>query len=238
MDRRRLLVSWLGYADLRSLAAGVTGPDRAQLLDGVPPGAADKRGPFRTLLDAERFDEVHLLSNYPPAKNRLIKSTLGRGVHVRKVQLSDPTDYAAIFSLVDQELAEIAGGGDRSAKELCIHLSPGTPAMAAVWVLLGKTRYPATFFQTHGGRAWETEIPFDITADFLPELLRDPDAHLQHLAAQAPGEVEGCQDIIGDSKAIRIAVGRAKRAAVRDVPVLIYDAYKTAGKINQGAAAA
>jgi transcriptional regulator with GAF, ATPase, and Fis domain len=45
--------------------------------------------------------------------------------------------------------------------------------------------------------------------------------NLQHLAAKNPSEVAGFEDIVGDSQAIRLAVGRAQRAALRDVPVLI-----------------
>ena len=64
-------------------------------------------------------------------------------------------------------------------------------------------------------------IPYDLVDDYLPQLLRDPDRHLQHLAAKSPSEVEGFHNIIGDCEAIRIAVGRAQRAALRDVNVLI-----------------
>jgi transcriptional regulator with PAS, ATPase and Fis domain len=93
--------------------------------------------------------------------------------------------------------------------------------MTAIWVLLGKSRYPATFYQTHDGRAWKTEVPFDLVCDFVPELLHSPDLSLQHLAARSPQEIAGFNQIIGNSKAIRLAVGRAHKAAIRDVPVLI-----------------
>ncbi len=66
-----------------------------------------------------------------------------------------------------------------------------------------------------------TEIPFDLIVDFVPELLRGADSALQEMASRSPQEIEGFESIIGDSKAIRIAVGRAKRAAVRDVPILL-----------------
>ncbi len=55
------------------------------------------------------------------------------------------------------------------------HLSPGTPAMAAVWIILAKTRFPAELIESsiqHGVRT--ASIPFDISADFLPDLLRPP----------------------------------------------------------------
>ena len=67
--------------------------------------------------------------------------------------------------------------------------------MAAVWVLLGKTRYPAKLLETFAGKSWGTDIPFDLTIDVLPELLRDPDSHLQHLAAEGPQDVAGFEDI-------------------------------------------
>jgi transcriptional regulator with PAS, ATPase and Fis domain len=92
--------------------------------------------------------------------------------------------------------------------------------MAAVWLLLGKTRFPATFYETFGGKSWVTDVPFDLI-DVIPEVLRNPDAHLQHLAALAPSEIEGFEDIAGESRAIRDAVGRAKRAAIRSVSVLL-----------------
>src|SRR5439155_9706106 len=78
-----------------------------------------------------------------------------------------------------------------------------------------------TFYETFGGKSWITEVPFDLTIDVIPEILKDPDAHLQHLASESPSQVEGFQDIAGDTRAIRDAVGRAKRAAMRGVSILL-----------------
>jgi hypothetical protein len=105
--------------------------------------------------------------------------------------------------------------------ELSILLSPGTPAMAAIWVLLGKTKYPAHFYQTYESKAWITDSPFDLTVGFLPELLRRPDGVLQHLASHSPQEIQGFEHISGDSQAIRLTVGRARKVALRDVSVLL-----------------
>ena len=60
--------------------------------------------------------------------------------------------------------------------------------MAAIWLLLGKTRYPATFFQSYNGKAWVTNVPFDLVVDFVPEAFREADSHLQHLTSQSPGK--------------------------------------------------
>ena len=218
MSRPRVLVSWVGHADLRGFASELPPGERDALLKVVGTSPAEGPGPIKTLLNAEHFDEVHLLSNYGSRWDRPYGSGLGCKPKIHRVELHNPTDYAKIFEIVNQELPAILAG--RSV-ELNIHLSPGTPAMTAIWLLLGKTRFPAAFYQTHKGRAWKTEIPFDIAVDFVPELLKAPDTHLQHLAAQSPGEVQGFQHVVGDSHAIRLAVGRARRAALRHVSVLL-----------------
>jgi transcriptional regulator with PAS, ATPase and Fis domain len=66
-----------------------------------------------------------------------------------------------------------------------------------------------------------TEVPFDLVVDYVPQVLRDADAKLQALANQSPQEVQGFESIAGDCSSIRVAVGRARRAARRDVSVLL-----------------
>lgn len=223
MPKKRILAAWIGHNDLRAMLPSLPAKRKAEILNAI--GGAEPQageiGPIRTLVDAEPFDEILLLSNYAADWNRDFAKWLGREPAIVRLTLSNPTDYPAIFRLVDGELLKLKERSDWASTELCVHLSPGSPAMTAVWVLLGKSRYPATFYQTYKGRAWVTDVPFDLAVDFVPELLRDPDAHFQHLAGQAPSEVAGFERIAGDCKAIRVAVGRAKRAAMRGVSVLI-----------------
>jgi transcriptional regulator with PAS, ATPase and Fis domain len=110
---------------------------------------------------------------------------------------------------------------DHKNETLCIHLSSGTPTMAAVWLLLAKTRYPAKLYQTYENEAREEAVPFDIQLDFLPELLKEPDRALHRLATALPSEVEGFEQLVGQSRNLLAAVGRAKRAAIREVNVLL-----------------
>lgn len=223
MPKERLLVSWIGHADLWGMAETLAEPDKSDLLAAVKIGGkyGETPGPLKTAVNNEQFAEVHLLSNYPVQVNERFAGWLGSKTIVHQVRLDNPTDYTRIFELADRFLGEVKAQIAGRQTELCIHLSPGTPAMAAIWVLLGKSRYPATFFQTHKGQLTETVIPFDLAVDFLPELLRHPDTALQHLAAKNPEEIAGFERIIGNSQPIRVAVGRAERAALRDVPVLI-----------------
>jgi DNA-binding NtrC family response regulator len=223
MPSFRVLVSWIGHADLTAMANELSETERHKVLTALTarPNSGIQKGPIRTLVEAEQFDQIHLLSNYQSFLADWFAKWLPTRPRIHQVEIAAPTDYVSIFKAAEQTLVSIAESVDRQKAELCIHLSPGTPAMTAIWVLLGKTRYPATFYQTHDGRSWKTEVPFDLAFDFVPELLHSPDLSLQHLAARSPQEIAGFSQIIGNSKAIRLAVGRAQKAAIRDVPVLV-----------------
>jgi len=224
MRSRRILFSWIGYADFRALAATLPAKQQAKVLQGLNPPTplVGQSGPLKTLLDQEQFDEVHLLSDHGSLRHQLYLRWIGGQAVLHSVKVSDPTDYAEIFGIVDAELSSKVRLPRVGREQLCIHLSPGTPTMTAIWVLLGKSKYqPVTFYQTHEGRAWITEIPFDMVVDYVPLVLRQADAGLQRLAGQNPQDVRGFEDIAGNSRSIRIAVDRARRAAQRDVSVLI-----------------
>jgi transcriptional regulator with PAS, ATPase and Fis domain len=184
-------------------------------------------GPIKTLAEHVAFREVHLISNYAPEVSEAYRQWLNRQAIVHTVSLKDPvsnredpTSYRAVFQAVNGVLEEVRTML-RAGERLCIHLSPGTPTMAAVSVLLGKTKFPATLYQTYKGTVSEVDIPFDITVDVVHEILRDTDRSLQFLASRVPGEVEGFESIVGQSSAIRLAVGRAERTAIRDVNALL-----------------
>ena len=217
----KALVSWIGHTDLKALAVEVPIGMRKRIAalvrgDLTPPD--DANGPVKTMVQAEAFDQIHLLADIPADIAEAFVTWLGVAATLHKVDLHGPTNYKEVFLISDEVLMTVAGQG---ATELHYLLSPGTPTMAAVWVLLGKTKYPGRFWQTWKGEAAETEIPFDITLDVVPQLLRGADSRLQHLAARGPSELQGFEGIIGDSPAIRLAAGRAKKAALRDVPVLL-----------------
>ena len=224
MRSRRILFSWIGYTDLRAMAASLPADEQREVLKGInPPTPLDGQpGPLKCLLDLESFDEVHLLSDHGPVKNRHYLKWLGGAPVLHPVKLTNPTDYPDVFKVVDEELAAVVSVPRPHALDLCVHLSPGTPTMTAIWLLLGKSKYhPATFFQTHAGKAWVTDIPFDLVVDYVPQVLRDADARLQRLAGQSPQEVAGFEGIVGDCPKLRVAVGAARRAAQRDVSVLL-----------------
>jgi DNA-binding NtrC family response regulator len=216
---RRILVSWIGHTDLRAFVRLDASADRSVIekIAGVRDGETGA-GPVKALIELETFDEVHLLSDYPPEITKPFAKWLGCKSKVHRLSPKNPSDHGEILQLVRPLLESLELRKDES---LNFHLSPGTPAMAAIWILLAKSLFPATLYQTYGGKAWITEIPFDITIDVIPQLMRDPDRFWQHLQVQSPQEIGGFERIVGDSPALRTAVGRAQRAAIHEVPVLI-----------------
>jgi transcriptional regulator with PAS, ATPase and Fis domain len=216
---QRVLVSWIGHTDLRAFARGDARADRAAIEEIA--GVRDNEsgvGPVKALIDLEQFDEVHLLSDYSPEIAKPFAKWLGCKCKLHRLSPKNPSDHGEVLQLVRPMLESLKLTKEDS---LNLHLSPGTPAMAAIWILLAKSLFPATLYQTYGGKALITEIPFDITVDVIPQLMREPDRFWQHLQVQSPQEIGGFERIVGNSPALRTAVGRAQRAAIHEVPVLI-----------------
>ena len=231
----RVLVTWLGNHDCWAMAESLGG-EVADLVEqqmpanrAAPGRVATGPGPIMTLVEHVAFREIHVISNFASDVSDAYKDWINARAPtvVHSVSLKDPvserenpTNYRAVYGAAS-EVLEAVRACLRTNEKLCIHLSPGTPTMAAVSVLLGKTRFPATLYQTYQGAFSEVDLPFDITVDVVPELLRDADRSLQLLSSRVPGEVDGFEGIVGRSRSIRLAVGRAQRAAIRDINLLL-----------------
>ena len=223
MNKRRILVQWIGHSDLRAMAEDCLDAKKEKILavTGKGPKGNGGHGPTKTLLNNEEFDEVKLLSDYSTQLNTWFLEWLKMPADMVSAKVTTPVHYGSIYSVTDQYLAQLTQSISWSDTELCFHLSPGTPAMTVILLFLGKTRYPATFYETsRDGSSSVCRVPFDLL-DIVPEILGDTDLFERHLAAESPSEVEGFGNIIGNSQAIRTAVGRAKRVALSPVSVLL-----------------
>src|SRR5690242_5413834 len=132
----KVLVAWVGETDLRA--------SKGEASAGV--------GPIAQAVTKRAFDHVALLSNYTERKAEVLafKAWLERksdaSVEVRHEQLRSPTDYADIYRAVSRAVPEIVASRGKSTT-LTFHLSPGTPAMASVWILVA-AKYGAKLVQS------------------------------------------------------------------------------------------
>jgi len=202
------LITWVGKTDLN---AGL-----GKLTSGL--------GPVAGALTAKPFDRACLLCNYPDDAFREYLSWLGEQdigqpeISTYRVALDDPTDFAEIYQAVTPVLAQVASEG---RCELTFHLSPGTPSMAVVWILLASTRQPGRLIQTsleHG--LTEAKLPFEIAAEFIPDLVRRS-REIEDSASALPPDSAAFDDILHRSVSMRNLIARAEMAARQDVPVLI-----------------
>jgi transcriptional regulator with GAF, ATPase, and Fis domain len=136
------------------------------------------------------------------------------------VDLSSPIDYGDIYTEVSSNLQR--AGLPRNDVELTFHVSPGTPAMASIWIILAKTRFPAKLIQTSKEKGVESvDFFFDLANDFLPEYLqRSGDRVLRLADATQPSSPE-FDKIIHRSHEVANQISLARRIAAYEVPVLI-----------------
>ena len=183
-------------------------------------------GPIAQALGAGSYGDVFLLADYERETVRgyvlwLEEHDPGCAIHVLHESLTGPTEFGEIYSAAVRA-CETALVGRVGEPSLTFHLSPGTPAMAAVWIILAKTRFPAELIESsrqHGVRT--ASVPFDISAEFLPDLLRRPDRELERLSAGLPPDSPEFEAVTHRSQVMSRVILRARRVATRSVPVLI-----------------
>jgi DNA-binding NtrC family response regulator len=205
----RTLLAWIGMTDIRA-ARGEEGPNL---------------GPIGAAVADQGFSRIELLSNYPGSDNagylKWLRGQTNIPISLHTVRLSSPTNFREIHEQAVKVLEKLRADHG-SSLDLVFHLSPGTPAMAAVWIILSKTRFPAELIESSKQDGVRTvSLPFDISAEFLPELLRRPDEELERLTAGLPPESAAFADIVHQSRQMKRVLAMARRVAVRSVPVLI-----------------
>ncbi len=205
----KLLTSWIGTADL--LAAEKSDP-------------ADE-GPVAAALARRKFDEALLLADQSPARVERfaawLRARTKTAIRIERVRLSGPTDFGDIHKAATSVLDRYLESASPRPR-ITFHLSPGTPAMAAIWIILAKTRYGADLIETsreHGLRS--VTVPFDLAAELITGAWRGADSRLGDLSEGAAPEAARFGDIIYRSATMHRVVDRARKAALRSVPVLI-----------------
>jgi DNA-binding NtrC family response regulator len=204
-----ILVAWIGHTDLRA----------------VNESATVGLGPIAQAASSRAYDRIELLSDYTDGRADTYPAWLrghapGVPITVHPATLRGPTNFRDIYRAATatiDPLARVAGA------RLTFHLSSGTPAMAAVWIILAKSRYPgAELIESSRAHGVQTaDVPFDLAAELLPDLLRAPDAALQRQGAAPPPAAPEFSAIIHRSEVMARLVDRARQVAPRSVPVLL-----------------
>lgn len=205
----RLLLAWVGRTDLQA-SLGVS---EAGL------------GPIGQAVKQRQFDEIILLSNFQKkesaAYQKWLQTHIDKPITLHIESLTTPTDFGAIYDAAVSILEKTLARQDKGL-ELTFHLSPGTPAMAAVWIILAKTRFPAELIESSKQGGMRTaSVPFDISAEYIPDLLRRPDEQLARLTMGLPPAAPEFDHIVHRSAVMKRTVAMARRVAARKVSVLI-----------------
>jgi transcriptional regulator with GAF, ATPase, and Fis domain len=205
-----ILFSWIGTTDLRAAS-------------GDP---AVGLGPVAVAMTQRQFDALVLLNNFPEDQSDTyvawLKQRTSAPVTVKQCPLSSPTDFSEIYKAARAKVDESLDVGSSTPPKVTFHLSPGTPSMAAVWIILAKTKFGAELIESSLKHGVQTvSFPFDLAADFYPDLLRSSDEKLKRLTvAESPVSPEFV-DIIHRSAAMAKVVEMARHVAYRSVPVLL-----------------
>lgn len=210
---KKILISWLGIADLRAAGQIPSRPDET-IGDGPILGALNKL----------TFDELHLLHDQEKSKADAYIDWLAEHTNIivvlNKCSLRSPIDFGDIHRVMDGYLEKLTT--KEPGLDISIHLSPGTPSMTAVSILLGKTKYNTRFVQSTKERGGEfVTIPFDISAEYIPQLVKSADKRLTELSYSEAPLSAAFSDIITQNPEIRRTIQKAEKIAVRDVPALI-----------------
>ena len=208
---RRILISWIGGHDV----------------DGLDKSGNPSPGPILSTLKEESFDRVELLYNYSQDKKDVkgylarVENEIETAVNAEKVDLSSPIAYGEIYEAAEAKL-EALKGSDPSA-EFNILLSPGTPAMQVVWVLLSKTSFPAVLWQSSPeAGVQQADVPLEIAAEYVPSINTVSTEAISRLAgAEVPADASFDQ-IITKNPHMQALKAQATVLADTEVPVLIY----------------
>ena len=204
-----VLVSWIGQHDLNAISE-----------EAKEKGVF---GPIFSALNERNYSHAYFLYNYDK-KNVLpylnwLKAHTKTQFHASFVALKSPIDFRDIHLVSDAQLKEVIE--KHADKNIELFITPGTPAMLAVWVILGKARYDRyniRFIQSslqHGVQV--ADIPFDIAADFLPATK----SRLSNFASRNDVVDTAFEVILTEDSQMNELKIKATILAKNDLPVLI-----------------
>lgn len=208
---KHILISWIGANDLKAVE---------NVQSEV---SSESLGPLASTLSERTFDSVELIYNYPKKRVapyiKWLKARCKAPITATHVTLTSPTNFGEIYEQVNARLNALTA----SKAELSVLLSPGTPAMQAVWILLGKTRYPCAFIQSSKEQGvQDVDIPFQLAAEYVPVAKQLDAKRINQLADTSAPLNAAFDNIVTKNPKMLKLKQQAQILAEREVPVLIY----------------
>lgn len=219
------LFSWLGAQDVRACLNRRAG--------------GSQTGPLPSMLMNGEFTDVIILSNWNDAYK-----TDGKGDHpsekecieaidwldasskakvtFKHIDLQNPTDLHSVYNYSLNAVENFKLSDDEF--DYTYNLSSGTWAMAIAWALISKTRIPGQCMGQGRGRPPENvEIPFDISAELLPNITKQELSKLRDPSIQSViiEDNEFYKKTVFQSDAMRRVNEQAVLAADHSFPVLL-----------------
>lgn len=196
-----MLVCWIGNADLFA----------------AEQGTPQNLGPIAQALKEGAYDHAVFLDNYRNTRVDAYRLWLAQqyqgNIEIVPVALTSPTNHKEIYEAARNLTRTLVL--EHPDANLTFHLSPGTPAMALVWMLLAPTCGAKLIESSKEKGVQQVYFPFEIAAYFLP------DRDIARLAQADTPPHPAFQDILHKSPLMRQTVQHALNMAPRDVTILI-----------------
>lgn len=189
--------------------------------------AGEATGPIGGLLASRQFliSRVVLVDGQSAPDRRAqaarypawLRARFDGEVHVHPAAIASPNDLQTIARGARDAVARFAS----DPAQRVFFVSPGTPVMAACWIILAKTEFPATLVASSVPPQIEVlDVPLDLPADLLATLLtvRNP---ADDLLREAFFDQEAFEEVLFESPQMRSVLALATRVAPHDLPVLI-----------------
>ena len=215
-------MTWLGIPDLLAGAKRLGDREVIQAVRQVAgrhPNSYGGNGHLVPLLGDARFGEIHALSIWgEPATRGFAEIYEGR-VTIHPLALKDQFSFDEVLNATNSFLEALV----TKETDLLLYLTPGTHAMVASLLLLGKTRFPTTFLRYDKSvrGVVEEKIPVDLVMSSIGDRLRISDARVQGFQPFTRQPHDAFGTLAGKSREMTDAIALADRISKRDVDVLI-----------------
>lgn len=202
------LFTWLGKTDLDNMQR-----DENAAISSIAKGHTQ---PFdRIVILANAWDESWHRYESWLSKRMGIISRPYNDIKIHRANIVSPIDYTSIAKEAQKWISKLSA----ESESLYINLSSGTPAMAAMSIIVGKAKPNTFFYQSNpSGQIQLDTIPFDFKAELDASAART----IASKAAGLPDKHNAFEKIVANSPTMKEQVRKAQKLAPLELPVLVF----------------